>query len=120
MGYSVLRINRYRRNYPVGFIVDLLTLPDRMDAANALAADAVQFFDYSDINIVNYQVVKGHPYEGVLKRHGFVDSRIKAHVFILPLQDDTLLDKVKQTPASKVLISWGDHDVLPVTMPSYG
>jgi len=72
LGYSVLRINRYRRDYPVGFIVDLLTLPDRLDAADALAADAVHFFDDSDINIVNYQVVRGHPYEEVLKRHGFV------------------------------------------------
>ncbi len=117
LGYSVLRINRYRPDYPVGFIVDLLTLPDRLDAADALAADAVQFFDDSDINIVNYQVVKGHPYEGVLKRHGFVDSRIKAHVFVLPLQEDNLLDKVKEVPASEVLISWGDHDVLPVKIP---
>ena len=119
LGYSVLRINRYRQDYPVGFIVDLLTLPDRLDAADALAADAVQFFDDNDINIVNYQVVKGHPYEWVLKRHGFVDSRIKAYVFFMPLQEDDLIDKVKQIPASKVLISWGDHDVLPVTMPSY-
>lgn len=119
LGYSVLRINRYRRDYPIGFIVDLLTLPDRLDAADSLVADAIRFFDNNDINIVNYQVIKAHPYEGILKRHGFVDSRIKTYVFFMPLQEDNLLNKVKKIPASRVLISWGDHDVLPVTMPIY-
>ena len=60
LGYSALRVNRYREDYPVGFIVDLLTLPNRLDVADALVKDAVRYFDDENINIVNYQVVKNH------------------------------------------------------------
>ena len=36
LGYCVLRINRYIQDYPIGYLVDLLTLPDRMDVADKL------------------------------------------------------------------------------------
>jgi len=118
IGYSVLRINRYQSDYPVGYIVDLLTLPDRPDAANELVEDAIKYFDSRKINIINYQVVKGHPYERILKRHGFLDSRIKIYVFYQPLGNFDGMSKLKSTP-EKTFISWGDHDILPVRMPPY-
>lgn len=119
IGYSALRINRYREDYPIGFVVDLLTLPDRLDAADALAADAVRYFDRNDINIVNCQMVKGHPYEKVLKSHGFLDSRIKIYIGCKTLISDDMLSQLKKSPARMIYISWGDHDVLPISMPRY-
>lgn len=118
IGFSVLRINRYRSDYPVGYIVDLLALPDRVDAADELAKDAIKYFDSRNINIINFQVVKGHPYERILKRHGFLDSRIKIYMFYQPLGNFDGMSNLKSSP-EKIFISWGDHDTLPVNIPRY-
>ncbi len=118
LGYSVLRINRYLRDYPVGYIVDLLTLPSRPDVSEALAADAISYFDSNDVNIINYQVVKGHPYEQILKKHGFLNSRIKIHLFYNSLGNKDEIRKLKNSPENRIYISWADHDVLPVRIPT--
>ena len=114
LGYSVLKINRYLREYPIGFIVDLLVLPDRLDAAEALVADAVKYFDENDVNIVNYLVVKNHSNESVFKRYGFLDSRIKLHLFYNTNELVEEMRKLEKIPASGIFFSWGDHDSLPV------
>ena len=114
LGYSVLKINRYKVDYPVGFIVDLLTLPKRVDVAEALAMDAVNYFDQNDVNIVNYLVVQGHPYEDVLKRCGFLDSRIEINLFYKALANSDELSRVKKSSANSIFFSWGDHDSLPI------
>lgn len=120
VGYVAMRINRYLSEYPVGFIVDLLALPDRLDVVDALSADAIQYFDGNDVNIVNYQITENHQYRRVLERNGFIDSRIKIHLFCNPIgMKKEKLNEIINGPESKVFISWGDHDVLPVKMPSY-
>lgn len=119
LGYSVLRINRYLKEYPIGYLVDLVTPPNRLDVADALAVDAVNYFDSNDINIVNYQVVKNNPYERVLGRHGFIDSKIKIYLFYQPRGGEDIMKKIIGSPSRRILVCWGDHDVLPVRMPSY-
>ena len=117
IGYSVLKINKYLEDYPIGFIVDLLTLPDRLDAVEALVADAVKYFDDNNINIVNYLVVKSHPNESVFKRYGFLDSRIKLHLFYNTKELVEEMRMLKALPSSRIHFSWGDHDSLPVRIP---
>jgi predicted N-acetyltransferase YhbS len=119
LGYSVLRINRSRSDYSVGFIVDLLTLPHRLDVADALVSDATRFFDSNDINIVNCQVVKNHPHTKVFKRYGFLNSRIDLHLFYLQVGMLDEMNKLKKSSASKVYFSYGEIDSLPVIMPNY-
>ena len=118
VGYSVLRINRYLREYPIGYIVDLLTLPNRLDVSEALAADAISYFDSNGVNIINYQVVKNHPHEQILKKQGFLNSRIKIHLFYNPLGNVDEISKLRNSPQNRIYVSWGDHDVLPVRMPT--
>ena len=65
LGYIVLRINTFNPDYQIGYVVDLLTLPDRYDAADALVNSAVEYFDNNNINIVLSLVCKGHPVSGV-------------------------------------------------------
>ena len=118
LGYSVLKINKHLRDYPIGFIVDLLTLPDRLDAVEILVADAVKYFDKNDVNIVNYLVVKDHPNESVFKRHGFLDSRIKLRLFYNTKEVVEKMRTLNTLPASSIFFSWGDHDSLPVNIPT--
>lgn len=118
LGYCVLRINGYNDEYPVGYIVDLVALPDRLDVAKSLIAKGLEFFKENNVNIVNYQIPEMHPYVNVFKRIGFVDSRVRLHVFYVPNDDTKILhDKIKDP--KKVMITWGDHDTLPSGIPSY-
>jgi len=54
LGFIVLGVNRLRLNYPIGFIVDLLTLPSRLDVADALIGNAIKYFDSQNINLINF------------------------------------------------------------------
>jgi len=116
LGYCVLSVNRALPDYPAGYIVDMLTLPDRLDVADLLVSDAVRFFDDSGINIVNTLVVKDHPYTRVFSRHGFLDSRIRMHLFYTDVDmDDRLKKDVGELKSpERIHFSYGDLDALPI------
>jgi GNAT superfamily N-acetyltransferase len=117
LGYSVLRVNRYLEGYPVGYIVDLLGRPGRMDVVEALAAESLEYFDTNDVNIVNCLVAKGHPHETALKRLGFVDSMVKIRIFIDEYERKGIFSGIVGSLPSRIHFSWGDHDSLPVKVP---
>lgn len=119
VGYSILRINKYKKDYPIGYIVDLHALQGRDDVVGALVADAVSFFENNDVNIINCQVVKGHSHAKILKRNGFFDSQIKIHLFYSILGHKEFSKILEKILAGKVYLSWGDHDGLPVDVPRY-
>ena len=117
LGYIILSLNRYQEDYPVGYIVDLLALPERLDVTDALARDALTFFSERGVNIVNCQVVRGHPYEGALKGSGFVDSRIRLHLFYRSYGPTDLVRDLDSTPPEELHFMYGDIDSLPSTLP---
>ena len=119
IGYCVSRINAFRADYPVGFIVDIHALPGCEGVVEALAGDAVRCFDESGVNIINCQLVRGHPYVDVMERLGFLDSRVEFHMFYQFYGASDPLAAIASSPAGRVYVSWGDHDVLPVKMPAY-
>jgi isocitrate dehydrogenase kinase/phosphatase len=118
LGYCVSRINVFRVDYPVGFIVDVHALPGYDEIVGILAADALKSFDEAGVNIVNCQLVKGHPYVTEMERLGFLDSRVEFHMFYI-LYSPEVLDRVAESTPDRIYVSWGDHDVLPVKMPAY-
>ena len=117
LGYSVLRINRYKTDYPVGYIVDLLTLPERRDVTDALMADAVQYFDEQDVNIIVSITTKNHPNERSLRKYGFLNSRIKPHIFCWMNKYQGENIKFVPITVDKVHFSYGDIDSLPASLP---
>jgi len=119
LGYVVVYINSFRRDYPIGYIVDLLSLPDRSDIAEALVIEALSYFADNGVNVVNFQVVEGHPHQKILENNGFLDSRIEINMFYNPINADEALMELDRSSPDRVHISWGDHDVLPVTIPKY-
>lgn len=114
LGYIVLRINRYIKEYPIGYIVDLLAHPKRPDAADALIGAAVDYFDSDNVNTVNTIVVKGNSLENAFSRFGFLDSRIRLQVFFRPHFSD-VVEKLPSFSAQRSHFSWGDHDSLPLS-----
>lgn len=115
IGYSVLRINRYNPEYPIGYIVELVTENGREDAAASLVAKAVEYFDKNNVNIVNYLTVKDHPTIKALARYGFLNSRVKINLYTTREQA-IKLDELANVNPSRIYLSWGDIDALPVRM----
>ena len=116
MGCSVLRINRYNKSYPIGYIVDLFAPSRRLDVLNALASDATVYFDDSDVNIVNCLAVKGHQLNNVMAVQGFLDSRVKMHLFYLAEGIGNNLAHMGSSKPNSNYFGYGDIDSLPVQM----
>jgi hypothetical protein len=115
--YSVLRVNRYNSDYPVGYIVDMLAENGREDVLNALAGEAVKYFDEESVNIVNYMTVKGHPHADLLKNYSFLDSRIRVNMYTSQELDAAFVTfSEANVDPSTIYVSWGDQNVLPVSL----
>jgi len=109
-GYIVLRINRYHPDYPEGYIVDMLTFPDRHDVAESLLRDSIRFFDKNNINVIHCLVIKKHPYEVLLKQHGFVDIRNRVYFIIKLIDGGSEWDDFLSAPPNKMHFQYGDTD----------
>ena len=119
IGYCVFRANRYKEEYPVGYICELVTEPGRPDVAEALVKATVEWFEDADVNIVNFQGMEASPMFRVLERHGFINSQVKINVFLKPLVRPEELNAIIGSDPRGIMVSWGDHDVLPVDFPHY-
>jgi GNAT superfamily N-acetyltransferase len=113
-GYVVSRVNRYLKDYPVGFVMDLVAAPRRLDVADSLVNQAMNSFDDEGVNIVNYLNVSRHPYNSLMARYGFVNSMVKFNVFYNAPNLATEFEALRKAVPSSIFFSWGDHDSLPL------
>jgi GNAT superfamily N-acetyltransferase len=110
VGYCVWCVDSVRdADYPLGSIVDLLVLPDRLDVADALVIDAMRWFSENRINVVRFLAVAGHPYEKILSRHGFVRWE-RAGLFYREIAPGTAnaVESLAQSPPGAVHVCYGD------------
>ena len=70
LGYLVLKVGDGN-----GYIADLLALPGRIDVVRSLLEDALRLLRRAGVELVTCWMVSRHPYNGVLRRYGFIDSR---------------------------------------------
>jgi hypothetical protein len=110
LGYTVLRIDKHQRDYPVGYIIDLLTLPNRFDVANALVGEATNYFDDHHINIIISLMIKNHPYEAILKKNGFITGLKKRHLYYRVYAEIKELSKLKKESPCWIHFAYGDFD----------
>jgi hypothetical protein len=82
IAYIAAKTERLNPEYPQGYIADVLALPGRADAADALIRDAVAHMHASGINAVRCMLPKRSPYAAALRRCGFMDTRQIQPVFI--------------------------------------
>lgn len=111
IGFCVNRINRFRREYPIGFIVDLLTLKGREDAVDALLADSMQYFDDNNVNTVLAACTKNYPIWTRFQRQGFVDTRIDFKLYYN--SPEKQYESLKDSKL-RAHFMFGDIDSLPV------
>jgi hypothetical protein len=112
LGYMVLRINRYQIDYPIGYVVDLLTLPNRLDVTNALIEDAINYFDDHHINIILCLIVKNHPCKAILERNGFIMKRERISLFYKGYAEVEEFRQFESSSPSNIHFAYGDLDVI--------
>jgi GNAT superfamily N-acetyltransferase len=115
VGYIVTRINKKYPEYPIGYIVELSYLPGRAEIGYQLLDKALPYL--SEVNVVNFLTIEGHPDIELMKRFGYHNSRILLHSYYENYIQPDPLELIYQTPSNRVHISWGDFDILPVKMP---
>lgn len=115
VGYSVLNINKDRKEYPSGVILDLLALPGRLDVADLLVADALRFFEKNGVNMCSTLIINKNPYEGVLMKRGFVNPNLrllkrreKMRLFYVDQGIGKDIARFENSPPSGLHFSYGD------------
>jgi hypothetical protein len=74
LGYAVLMVTSTSQD---GYVLDLTTLPDRRDVAQALLRESVRFFRRSGVQIIRYRFLESAttPRSSDLRRLGFFTAR---------------------------------------------
>lgn len=111
LGYMIIRVNRYIKEYPIGYIVDIITLPNSYYVVNKLVKNAIEYFDGNNINLIQSLVIKHHPYEEIFRAHGFVNIRRKLYLNYPPnVRIDDALNTFHKSPIDRIYFSFGDYD----------
>jgi len=110
-GYIVLATNSTPDGYPMGYIVDLFTLPSRPDATDALLNKATETFDEQGINIITVLSNSSSPYKKNLYRAGFLDSLVRYNLWYSSFDETSDLSKKKLDVTH---FQFGDRDTLPI------
>jgi hypothetical protein len=110
VGYLVTRINRYKKDYPEGYLVDFVTVPGREYILEQLVFEALSYFDDNNVNIIYCWIIKGHSYERILKSNGFVDSRRDINVSYNVPSNFQDVDKFTNAPPERLHFTYGSTD----------
>jgi hypothetical protein len=112
VGFIVLSTNMTRNYYRVGYVVDLLCQTGRLDIASILVEKSLKYLDSEKINIISILMVKGYPYEKILHKHGFINSRVDPYLFYYETGITNDTKNLSDHPNS-TYFSYGDIDSLP-------
>jgi len=110
LGFIVLRINKYNKEYLEGYIVDLITLPNYYEVGFQLVQEALKFFNENNVNIITAYFVKNSKYEEILTSSGFIKYQNKMHIFYQLLNKDINIDKLINEDPNKLQFTMGDTD----------
>lgn len=110
VGYIILRINRYGKKYPRGYIVDLMALPNFYEVGYILVQNALRYFDKKNVNIITAYFVENSKYENILQTSGFMKFPNKMHIFYQHLNNDINIDELIREDPNKIQFTMGDTD----------
>jgi hypothetical protein len=110
LGYCVYRVNKHDSEYPRGYIMDLITAPNRIDVTASLLTSALEHLDNLDVNIIYSWAVKGHPNMDILTGHGFVDSKSPLNLSHRWVNDKSNETELMVSPPDQLHCQMGDVD----------
>jgi GNAT superfamily N-acetyltransferase len=112
LGYIVSGTRR-NNGYETGFIVDLLSKPNRIDVAKKLLSEALEQFDDKGINVVKSWIIKNHPYDQLFRKKGFIDSKRASPFVVFNLTSvGNEWNKVMESRPENIHFAMGDLDII--------
>jgi len=102
----------FRREHAKGYIADLLALPGREDALEALILEALGHFDGEGVSAVRCWLPAHHVYREVLVRHGFARRRIEKSLRWGPLRTPASELAMLADPQAGMHLTMGDSDLI--------
>ena len=111
VGYIVLRINRYKSNYHIGYILDLLASPSVSRVEIALLNDAINYFDELGINQVDYRSVKDSVYNKTAKSFGFLEIPNKFMIWS-DKRSSLNIENIQISSPDHIHFCYGDTDII--------
>jgi hypothetical protein len=105
LGYLVLKISEGD-----AYIADLMALPDRLDVVRSLIEDALRLSREARAELVSCWMVARHPYNPILRRYGFVDSRMDPRFVRKPVEEDSTLLDFLDDATTRIHLVHGDSD----------
>jgi hypothetical protein len=106
IGYAAVRVAGGR-----GYLADVLALPDRRDAVEALVRDAVEVARWSRAAVIECWLPQRHPYRAALQRLGFID-RGDAGVSYHPVRASDAQLAPLADPRARLHYTLGDTDLV--------
>jgi len=105
LGYLVFKITQGE-----GYIAELLALPGRTDVVRSLLEDALGLLQEAAVEQVTCWMIARHPYNGILRRLGFIDSRrdVGFGYRAVSLADGDL--DFLEDPQARIHLTHGDTD----------
>jgi GNAT superfamily N-acetyltransferase len=111
LGYIVSRKRISKNNITknsIGYIVDLLTLKNRLDVARALLDDTIEEFDRKSVNLIQSFIIKNHSYEKIFQKRGFLNSRTKLLTLYKNL--NSRIETKNLDSPRRIHLQYGDSD----------
>jgi hypothetical protein len=105
LGYLVSKISEGS-----GYVVDLLALPGRIEVVRSLVEDALHLFREAGVELVTCWMIWRHPYNRMLRRYGFVDSRRDAGFSCYPIRPDSPDVRFLADSGARIHLTQGDSD----------
>ena len=106
----MLRINKVKPEYPVGYIIEVIALRDRNDVVEELVSSAVDYFYERNINVVQAMIIQGNIYERLLFRHGFLDTRRKSFISYRIHKQNLSFNKFTNALSNSINYQYGEYD----------
>ena len=105
LGYLVFKITQGE-----GYIAELLALPGRTDVVRSLIEDALRLFREAGVDQVTCWMISRHPYNGILRRYGFIDSRRDPGFSCTTIDPDSTVVDFLTDPGARIHLTHGDSD----------
>ena len=105
LGYLVFKISEGN-----GYIADLLALPGRLDVVRSLIEDALGLLREARTELVSCWMIGRHPYNGLLRRYGFVNTRGDVRYVYKAVTLDPDAVAFLEEPTARIHLMHGDSD----------
>ena len=107
----MLRINRFEEDYPTGYIVDLVTLPDKLEIVDMFINDSTSFFNNNNVNIIKSWNSTNDNVSKLLIKYGFVKHK---QLFVQYKSHDCSANSksLKFNTSDRINFCYGDSDLI--------